>query len=159
MAWKSWSAEDPSHQYLMKIISTIARLLLGLIFVVFGLNFFLHFIPMPPPPADFLGVTYPDDIGKLAGQPVNHVGLYFGAMFPTGILKFVHVLEILGGVLLLVGKLVNLGLTILGPIVVNILLFHFLVAGGGFGVPIAAAVLGLVALAGQKEFTRAVFAP
>lgn len=143
----------------MKIASAIARLLVGLIFVVFGLNFFLHFIPMPPPSMAFMQGTYPADIGELAGQPVDHSALYMGALFPTGVLKFVHVLEIIGGLLLLIGKFVNLGFTILGPIIVNILLFHLLVSGGGAGFPIGIAVLTLIALAGQREFTRTVFAP
>ncbi len=143
----------------MKIVSLIARLLVGLIFVVFGLNFFFHFIPMPPPSMEFMGSTYPADIGKLAGQPVDHSALYMGALFPTGVLKFVHVLEIIGGALLLMGKFVNLGFTLLGPIVVNILLFHLLVSGAGAAFPIVVAVLTLLALAGQRDYTRLVFAP
>ena len=89
----------------MKILTIIARLLLGLIFVVFGCNGFLHFLHMPPP-------TNP-----LAVQ-------YFTALAITGYLNVVFALEIIGGVLLVVGMFVPLGLTILCPIIVNALLFH-----------------------------------
>ena len=67
----------------MKIVTLIARVLLGLIFVVFGLNGFLHFIPMPPPPPD---------------SPAMH---FFTAVSTTGYMKVVSCLQILGGLLLL----------------------------------------------------------
>lgn len=108
----------------MKPASTIAAGLLGLAFVVFGSNFFLNFIPMPadPSPAD-----------------APHK-LFMAALFPTGYLAFVKVLEILGGVLVAVPKTRNLGLLVLGPIVVNILAFHvFLTKGVGlFDPPVLA---------------------
>lgn len=88
----------------MKILTIIVRLLLGLIFVAFGLNGFLHFIPMPPP------------TGKVALQ-------FLTAMSVSGYLSVVFALQILGGLLVLAG-LVPLGLTILCPILVNITLFH-----------------------------------
>lgn len=99
----------------MKIASHIAGGLLGLLFVVFGLNFFLRFIPMPPGPPE--------------GSPP---ALFMGALFPTGYLAFVKVLEIVGGVLVAIPKTRNFGLLVLGPIVVNILAFHiFLLKGAG----------------------------
>lgn len=108
----------------MKNIANIASALLGLAFVTFGANFFLNFIPMPadPSPAD-----------------APHK-LFMAALFPTGYLAFVKVLEILGGVLVAVPKTRNLGLLVLGPIVVNILAFHiFLTKGAGlFDVPVLA---------------------
>src|SRR5204863_2705370 len=82
----------------------ISRSLLGLIFVVFGLNAFLHFIPMPPPPG-------------LAGD-------FMKALFASNYFYVVAVLQIIGGALLLLGRFVPLGLTLLGPVIVNILLFH-----------------------------------
>jgi uncharacterized membrane protein YphA (DoxX/SURF4 family) len=66
----------------MKIAANVAGALLGLLFVVFGSNFFLNFIPMPPPPPE--------------GTPV---AMFFGAFFATGYLAFVKALEILGGLL------------------------------------------------------------
>jgi uncharacterized membrane protein YphA (DoxX/SURF4 family) len=111
----------------MKHIPTIASVLLGLAFITFGANFFLNFIPMPadPSPAD-----------------APHK-LFMGALFPTGYLAFVKVLEILGGVLVAIPKTRNLGLLVLGPIIVNILAFHvFLTKGAGLTeAPIIAIVL------------------
>ena len=94
-------------------LSLIAGGLLGLVFVVFGLNFFLHFIPIPPLPE---------------GSPA---AAFMGAAYTTGFLTFVKVLEILGGVLVAVPKTRGLGLLILGPIIVNILAFHIFIVGGG----------------------------
>lgn len=98
----------------MKIAPQIASGLLGLAFVVFGLNHFLHFIPMGDPPA-----------------PSSPTGLFFGAVGTTGFLTFVKVLEILGGIAVAVPKTRNLGLLLLGPIIVNILAFNLFIAGGG----------------------------
>jgi uncharacterized membrane protein YphA (DoxX/SURF4 family) len=91
----------------MKHAPTIAGGLLGLLFIIFGLNFFLKFIPMPPGPPE--------------GSPA---ALFFGALFPTGYLAFVKVLEIIGGLLVAIPKTRNFGLLILGPIIINILAFH-----------------------------------
>lgn len=104
----------------MKHASTLASVLLGLAFITFGANFFLNFIPMPadPSPAD-----------------APHK-LFMAAMFPTGYLAFVKVLEILGGLLVALPKTRNIGLLVLGPIIVNILAFHvFLTQGAGFTDP------------------------
>src|SRR5438128_11789508 len=89
----------------MKIAAIIVRVLLGLMFVVFGSNVFLHFIPMPPLPATLAG-----DFSKALMQ--SHY------MYVVGALQFA------GGFLLLIGRYVPLGLTLLGPVIVNILLFH-----------------------------------
>lgn len=100
----------------MKHLPTLASALLGLAFITFGANFFLNFLPMPadPSPAD-----------------APHK-LFMAALYPTGYLTFVKVLEILGGVLVALPKTRNFGLLLLGPIVVNILAFHvFLTKGAG----------------------------
>jgi putative oxidoreductase len=97
----------------MKVLTVIARILLGIIFVVFGSNAFLHFIPMPPPPQG------------LAGD-------YVRVFIASGYAYVVAILQIVGGLLLLIGRFVPLGLTILGAIVVNILIFHALMAPEGF---------------------------
>src|SRR5437660_8034798 len=88
----------------MKITSTIARYLLGLIFVTFGLNGFLHFIPMPPPTG-------------VAAQ-------FFGALFVSRFYVVIFLLQIVPAVLLLANRYVPLALTILGAVIVNILCFH-----------------------------------
>src|SRR6476661_9660442 len=100
----------------MKILTNVSRFLLGLIFLVFGLNGFLHFIPMPPP-------------SGVAGQ-------FLGSMFVTKYLVFVFAIQLIGGALLLVNRYVPLALTILGPIIVNILLFHSLMNPAGIGLAI-----------------------
>jgi len=96
----------------MKIATIIARVLLGLVFVVFGSNIFLHFIPMPPPPATLAG-----DFSK--------------ALFLSHYLHVVAVFPIIGGLLLLVGRFVPLGLVLLAPVVLNIDLFHLLLDPSG----------------------------
>ena len=103
----------------MKIASLIARYLLGLIFVVFGANGFLHFIPMPPPPG-------------VAGQ-------FMGALFVSHVLVVIFLLQLVGGLLLLAGLYVPLALVLLGPVIVNIVLFHAFMAPSGL--PLATVVV------------------
>lgn len=120
----------------MKNASNIAGALLGLLFLTFGLNFFFNFIPMPadPSPAD-----------------APHK-LFMAALFPTGYLTFVKVLEITGAILVALPKTRNIGLLVLGPIVVNILAFHiFLTKGGGL---FDLAVLAITALSAFLLFTQ-----
>ena len=105
----------------MKIASLIARYLLGLIFVVFGANGFLHFIPMPPPPG-------------VAGQ-------FMGALFVSHVLVVIFLLQLVGGLLLLAGLYVPLALVLLGPVIVNIVLFHAFMAPSGL--PLASVVVVL----------------
>ena len=108
----------------MKIATIIARVLLGLIFLIFGSNAFLHFIPMPPPPPGL-------------------VGEYLHAFFASGYVYAIGGLQVIGGLLLLIGRFVPLGLTILGAMIVNIWLFHILMAPEGFGPAIVVTVLEL----------------
>src|ERR1700693_5452427 len=103
----------------MRIASIIARYLLGLIFLVFGLNGFLHFIPMPPPKG-------------LAAQ-------FGGAIFASHYWVVVFGLQVIGGLLLLVNRFVPLALVLLGPVIVNIFFFHVLMAPEG--IPLAAVVV------------------
>jgi uncharacterized membrane protein YphA (DoxX/SURF4 family) len=107
----------------MKILTIIARNLLGLIFVAFGLNAFLHFIPMPPPEG-------------LAGE-------YMKALFVSHYFYVVAVLQIVGGALLLVGRFVPLGLTLLGPVIVNILCFHIFLEPKGLPLALIVGAAGL----------------
>src|SRR6516164_2476987 len=95
----------------MKVASTIARYLLGLIFLTFGLNGFLHFIPMPPPTG-------------VAGQ-------FFGALFVSRFYVVIFLLQIVPAVLLLANRYVPLALTILGAVIFNILCFHIFMAPAG----------------------------
>ena len=120
----------------MKIVTTIVRVLLGLIFVVFGLNGFLHFIPMPPPPPDSAAMHF------------------FTAVSTTGYMKVVFSLQILGGLLLLFNLLPVLGLAILCPIVFNIVLFHLTMAPSGLPLASFVALLSLILFASYWEHFR-----
>ena len=119
----------------MKTLVIISRLLLGLIFLVFGLNGFLHFIPAP--------------------MPTGIAGQYVGALFVSHYLSAVFALELVAGVLLLANRFVRAALVILAPILVNIVLFHACMAPSGFA-PAAIAV-ALWAVVFYRE--RAVFSP
>ncbi len=117
----------------MKHITSISRLLLGLMFTVFGLNGFLHFIPMPPPTG-------------IAGQ-------FMGALFVSHYLAVVFAVQLAGGVLLLANRYVPLALTLLGPIIANIVLFHALMAPEGLAMAgIATALWGVVFFGVRSAF-------
>ena len=107
----------------MKIATNIARSLLGLIFVVFGLNMILHFFKIPPPQR------------ALAGD-------FLKALFLSHFMYAVAILEIVGGALCLIGKYVPLGLVLLGPVIVSSLLFHILMDPEGVLPALVAGVLG-----------------
>jgi len=108
----------------MKIGSTIARYLLGLLFLTFGLNGFLHFIPMPPPTG-------------VAAQ-------FLGALFVSRYYVVLFLLQIVGGALLLANRYVPLALTILGAIIFNILGIHIFMAPAGLPLAVVVTVLWLL---------------
>ena len=106
----------------MKKMPLIARLLLGLMFFVFGLNGFLNFLPAPPMP--------------------DKAGAFIGGLLASGyFFPFLKGTEVLCGLLLLVGAFVPLALIVLAPIVINIFLFHAFLAPSGLPVPIVIGVL------------------
>jgi len=105
----------------MKIATLIARILLGLVFTVFGLNTFFNFIPAQMPPGD---------AGALAT-----------IMFSHGWFTFIGILYLIAGVLLLIGRYVGIALTILGPIIVVILLYHITLLPKGIGMALLVAAL------------------
>ena len=115
----------------------VARILLGLMFFVFGLNGILHFLHMD---------TMTGDAGTLATIMAQH-----------GWMTFVSILQVVGGLLLLVGRYVPLGLVILAPIIVNILLFHFLLAPSGVGPGLLAALLAVFLIWGYRRSFRGLF--
>ncbi|HEX4130210.1 MAG TPA: hypothetical protein VHZ24_09210 [Pirellulales bacterium] len=122
----------------MNIVRLIARLLLGLIFTVFGFNGFLHFIPMPPPEG-------------LAGE-------FMGAIFGSGYWIAIFAVQVVGGVLLLSGQFVPLALTLLGPVIVNILLFHACMEPKGLPPAIVVAVLWGIVFSGVHRAFAGVLA-
>ena len=75
-----------------------------------------------------------------------------GALYASGFLTVVKILEVGGAVLLLSGRFVNLALAILGPIVVVIALYHFLIVGGGYPMAIVLVALSLATLSGRRGF-------
>jgi putative oxidoreductase len=121
----------------MKISTLTARILLGLLFLVFGLNGFLHFIPMPPP-------------SGLAGQ-------YMGVLFVSHYMVLVFLVQVIGGALLLANRFVPLALILLGPVLVNILLFHSLMAPAGLPLALFAAVLWGIVFYGVRRAFVGVF--
>src|SRR6266446_4093839 len=134
---------DQSVQHAcMKAATVIARVLLGLIFVVFGSNAFLRFLPMPPLPQ---GVT----------------GEYLHAFFASGYVNVIGGLQVLGGLLLLIGRFVPLGLTILGAIIVNIWIFHILMAPEPAGLPpaILVTILELFLVWRYRDAFRGILRP
>jgi hypothetical protein len=119
----------------MKITAMLARILLGLVFVVSGANGFLQFIPAGPLPTG------------LAGQFVT-------VLFQSHYVLVVSAIELAGGLLLLVNRYVPLGLVLLGPVIVNILLFHLLLFSMGFPIAIVVAILwGIVAFRNWQHFS------
>lgn len=115
----------------MKIASTIARYLLGLIFLVFGLNGFLNFIPMPPPTG-------------VAAQ-------FFGALFVSRFYVVIFVLQIVPAVLLLANRYVPLALTILAAVIFNILCFHIFMAPAGLPLALVVTVLWFLTAWGVRS--------
>jgi putative oxidoreductase len=109
---------------LMRAISTIARYLAGVVFLVFGLNGFLNFIPLPPP-------------GGIAGQ-------FMGALYASHYLWVIFAFQLVAGVLLLANRYVPLAVALLAPVIVNILSFHILMAPSGL--PLALFVTALWAV-------------
>ena len=99
-----------------RYLPTIARILMGLGFTVFGLNGFLHFIPQPSKP-----------------MPEGAVA-FAGAMMKTGYLfQMVTGTQLLVGVLLLLNRFVPLALVLIMPVLVNIIAFHVFLEPAGIG--------------------------
>jgi putative oxidoreductase len=122
----------------MKIATIIVRVLLGLVFFVFGLNGFLEFIPVKQWPTG------------LAGQFVtvlmqSHYGL------------FVSGFQLIGGALLLIGLYIPLALAILGPVIVNILLYHLLLDHFGGSMAIVVALLWIFLFWRYRQYFSCLF--
>ena len=115
----------------MKYATFTARLLLGLIFVVFGINYWFRFIPIP--------------------KAEGHAADFMGAMHVTGYLAIIKGLEILGGLLVWSGRFTALGLIVLVPIIVNILLFDYYLTKGFNPVSSFAALLALMLLWSERS--------
>jgi putative oxidoreductase len=122
----------------MKVVILIARLLLGLVFVVFGLNAFLNFLNMGPMPTG------------LAGQ-------FMGALFQSHYYWVIAALQIVAGVLLLVNRFVPLGLVLLGPVIVNIILYHVFLNSAGMVPAIVATILWFIVFYDNRQYFSGIF--
>lgn len=117
----------------MKVLVLICRILLGVTFVIFGLNILHPFLPMKQPP------------------PTPLQAAFFTAMMGSGWMKLIGVFQVLGGALVLAGGTLPLGLCILCPLTVNILSFHsFLMGGQGIVPGVITLVLELVLIYGYR---------
>jgi uncharacterized membrane protein YphA (DoxX/SURF4 family) len=98
-----------------RLAPTASRILLGLVFFVFGLNGFLQFMPQPPMP--------------------EKAGMFLGALAATGYMfPLIKGVEVVAGALLLSNRFVPLALAVIAPSVVNIVLFHAVLAPGGLAI-------------------------
>jgi len=122
----------------MKILTLIARLLLGLTFVVLGLNGFLNFLSMGPMPTG------------LAGQ-------FIGALALSHYFLVVAALQVAGGALLLVNRYVPLALVLLGPVIVNIILYHVFLNPTGAPLAIVAVILWGIVFYSQRQYFSSIF--
>jgi hypothetical protein len=121
----------------MKIAVVIARVLLGLVFLIFGFNNLHPFMPMQPVPGD--------------------AGTLTMIMFTHGWIMFHGVLYVIAGALLLAGRYVPVALVILGPILVNILVFHFTLMPSGMAPGLVCVALELFLIYAYWPAFRAIF--
>jgi putative oxidoreductase len=117
-------ASIEKENQVMKTASVVARYLAGVIFLVMGLNGFLHFIPFPPPPG-------------IAGQ-------FMGALYVSHYLWVIFAFQVIAGALLLANRYVPLAVALLAPVIVNILTFHATMAPSGLPLALFVAVLWAV---------------
>ena len=119
----------------MKIVAIIARIVLGLMFFVFGLNGFLNFMHAPMPPG-------------LAGT-------FLSTLVVSHFVYFVAGVQVIAGALLLVNRFVPLALALLAPVLYNILVFHITMQPSGLPPGLFASILWLILV----WRLRAYFAP
>jgi putative oxidoreductase len=120
----------------MKTASTVARYLLGIVFLVFGLNGFFHFIPQPPPTG--LALQF------LVAVSASH---FMAAVFAV---------QLIGGVLLLLNRYVPLALVLLSAVIFNIVVFHVTMAPSGLPLALVTVVLWLLVAAGVRPAFRGI---
>ena len=123
----------------MKIVTLVARLLLGLMFLVLGLNGFLGFLNMGPMPTG------------LAGQ-------FMAALFLSHYYWVIAGLQVVGGALLLANRFVPLALVLLGPVIVNIICYHVFLNHSGAALAIVVTVLWFVIFYAKRQNFSGIFA-
>ncbi|HXJ47092.1 MAG TPA: hypothetical protein VNK47_10490 [Candidatus Dormibacteraeota bacterium] len=122
----------------MKIATIVAQVLLGIEFVVFGSNPFLHFLPATLPPG-------------LGGQ-------FLSILFESKYVLFVGAVQVIGGALLIVNRYVPLALALLGPVLFNILLFHGLLSHAGWQPGVVSAILWVFLMFRYQKNFAGIFA-
>lgn len=122
----------------MKIATIVVQVLVGLVFVVFGSNAFLQFLKAPLPPGQ-------------AGEFATILASSKWALFVGGV-------QVIGGTLVLVNRYVPLGLTLLGPVIFNILLFHGLLSHTGWQPGVVMAILWIFLFSRYKKNFAGIFA-
>ena len=123
-------------------VSMILRILLGLILVIFGVNKFAGFLEMPPFEEGSAAANY---MGGLFGSP------YFGPLL--------GIVEILGGLALVLNRYVALALVVIAPVALNILLFHLTMDIGGGLLGYVLFALTLILLFVNKDKYAALLSP
>src|SRR5205807_700628 len=131
------SGRHSKGEPVMRTVSAIARYLAGVTFLVFGLNGFLNFIPLPPP-------------GGVAGQ-------FMGALYASHYLWVIFAFQIVAGILLLTNRYVPLAVAVMAPVIVNILVFHALMAPSGLPLALFVTVLWAVLFVGVRPAFAALF--
>jgi uncharacterized membrane protein YphA (DoxX/SURF4 family) len=125
-----------------RYLATAARFLMGLIFFVFGLNGFLHFIPQPKD-------AMPE--GATA---------FVGALLKSGYMfQMVSGTQVLVGALLLLNRFVPLALALIAPVVVNILAFHVFLSSSGISIALVVVVLELYLAWAYRNAFRPMLSP
>jgi putative oxidoreductase len=115
----------------MRVVTIVARVLLGLMFTVFGANGFLFFIPAPPIPG-------------LAGE-------FMRVVFTSHYLWLISGVQLIAGVLLLIDRYVPIALIMLAAMLVNIWTFHITISQSGYGMPIVPTVLWLIVAVSERR--------
>lgn len=123
----------------MKILSLIARILIGLTFVFFGLNGLLNF--MHPP-----------------AMPPSAAKNYVDALSATPYLQVVSAIQVIAGLLFLVNRFVPLALTLIAPVIVNILMFHLFMAPASIGPGVLVTLCWLIVYYRHRAAFTGIFA-
>ncbi len=124
----------------MEKAKLIIRILLGLMLVIFGLNKFLQFMPLPPLP-------------KAAAE-------FMGALIKSGyIMVIVAIVEIITGLLLLLNKYQSLALIVIFPVLLNAFLFHLFLDIAGIGGAVIAITMNIFLLIQNKEVYNQILKP
>src|SRR5438874_4648765 len=123
----------------MRIVILIARLLLGLMFFVLGLNGFLNFLNM-------------------GSMPTGLAGQFMGALFQSHYYWVIAALQVLGGALLLVNRYVPLALVLLGPVIVNIICYHVFLNPMGWPLALVVTILWFIVFCVKRQYFSGIFA-